>query len=58
MNTENEELIDSLRQEIEQLRGLLEWLNDECPPATMTLDLSHDFADILRNKLDKLLKSK
>lgn len=34
--------------------SLIEWLDEECPHGTMTFDLSHDFADILRTKLDQL----
>lgn len=33
---------------------LIEWLNIECNHGTMTYDLSHDFAEILRKKLDNL----
>lgn len=47
-------------QRIEKYRELIEWLNNECPavfpplePYT-TADLSHDFAEILRSKLNDL----
>lgn len=38
----------------EMKEELINWLNQECPHATMTGDLSHDFADGLRARLDKL----
>jgi len=38
----------------EMKNELIDWLNSECPHATMTGDLSHDFADGLRARLDKL----
>lgn len=47
-------------QRIEKYRELIEWLNDECPTVSpplepyTTADLSHDFAEILRSKLDDL----
>ena len=47
-------------QRIEKYRELIEWLNDECPAVSpplepyTTADLSHDFAEILRSKLDDL----
>lgn len=34
---------------------LIVWLSDECSHGTMTYDLSHDFADSLRNRLDLIL---
>ena len=34
---------------------LINWLNNECPQGTMTADLSHDFAEILRGKLNDIL---
>lgn len=43
-----------------QIIELVNWLNDECPAVApplepyTTLDLSHDFAKILRSKLDKI----
>jgi len=47
-------------EQTEKYKELIEWLNDECPavcpplePYT-TADLSHDFAEILRSKLDDL----
>lgn len=47
-------------EQTEKYRELIEWLSDECPtvcpplePYT-TADLSHDFAEILRTKLDDL----
>ena len=50
-------------QRIEKYRELIEWLNDECPAVSpplepyTTADLSHDFAEILRSKLDDLKKN-
>ena len=47
-------------QRIEKYRELIEWLNDECPAVSpplepyTTADLSHDFAEKLRTKLDDL----
>ena len=47
-------------QHIEKYKELIEWLNDECPAVSpplepyTTADLSHDFAEILRSKLDDL----
>ena len=47
-------------QQIEKYKELIEWLNDECPAVSpplepyTTADLSHDFAEILRSKLDDL----
>ena len=35
--------------------ALIRWLNDESPHASMTPDLSHDFAERLRFKLDEIL---
>ena len=47
-------------EQTEKYKELIDWLNDECPavcpplePYT-TADLSHDFAEILRTKLDDL----
>ena len=40
---------------------LIAWLNDECPKwfpplkTYITADLSHDFAEILRKKLDNII---
>ena len=47
-------------QQIEKYKELIEWLNDECPAVSpplepyTTADLSHDFAEILRSKLNDL----
>lgn len=38
----------------QNLIELIEWLNQECPHGTMTNDLSYDFADQLRAKLDAI----
>lgn len=57
-------IMDAMRvyanEQTEKYKELIEWLNDECPavlpplePYT-TADLSHDFAEILRSKLDDL----
>ena len=45
----------------ELINRLINWLDEECPNVApplepySTLDLSHDFAGILRSKLDKIL---
>jgi len=47
-------------KQIEKYKELIDWLNDECPAVSpplepyTTADLSHDFAEILRSKLDDL----
>ena len=47
-------------QQIEKYKGLIDWLDNECPKITpplepyTTADLSHDFAEKLRSKLDDL----
>lgn len=47
-------------QQTEKYKELIEWLNDECPAVSpplepyTTADLSHDFAEKLRTKLDDL----
>ena len=47
-------------EQTEKYKELIEWLNDECPAVSpplepyTTADLSHDFAEILRSKLDDL----
>ena len=47
--------IDKLYQEkIEALEELVEWLDSECPKGTETADLSHNFAEHLRERLDNL----
>lgn len=34
------------------VKNLIEWLNQECPPDTVTHELSHDFAENLRKRLN------
>ena len=47
-------------EQTEKYKELIEWLNDECPAVSpplepyTTADLSHDFAEKLRTKLDDL----
>ena len=47
-------------QQTEKYKELIEWLNDECPTVSpplepyTTADLSHDFAEILRSRLNDL----
>jgi len=47
-------------EQIEKYKELIDWLDNECPKITpplepyTTADLSHDFAEKLRSKLDDL----
>lgn len=36
----------------DDVKNLIEWLNQECPPDTATHELSHDFAENLRKRLN------
>jgi len=49
-----EQALEIRIEQVEKMSKLVEWLDDECTHGSMTNDLSHDFADILRNKLDKI----
>ncbi len=44
------------KQEVEAKDKLIDWLDKECTHGSMTHDLAYGFAELLRIKLDKLLK--
>lgn len=37
-----------------KMKAIIEYVNQECSEGLMSADLSHDFVDCLRSRLDKL----
>ena len=38
----------------DKMKSIIEYVNQECSVGSMSADLSHDFVDCLRSRLDKL----
>lgn len=54
---DNTVIIMSPQSSDEHLDELIYWLNDECPEGTVTHELSHDFAQRLRERINSLMKN-
>jgi hypothetical protein len=42
------------KQVYDKMKSIIEYVNQECSVGSMSADLSHDFVDCLRSRLDKL----
>jgi hypothetical protein len=42
------------KQVYDKMKAIIEYVDQECSVGSMSADLSHDFVDCLRSRLDKL----